>query len=97
MPEQKKPSNNNTEESEKLPDVRGGLEFGKDATNAYAGDVGYDDKNVEYTTEIREEEDSDDDEGVANPSHPSTLQRIMVRKNTELIAALPPKSHSFFF
>lgn len=87
MPEQPPPS------EEKLPDVRGGLEFGKDATNAYSGEVGYD-NNMEYTTEIADEES--DDEGISQPSHPSTLQRIMVRKINYkafsfFLCACPPK------
>lgn len=56
----------------------GGIRFGADASNAYAGEVGYDEP-AEYDSELVEEEDEDvDDEGRMQGSHPSTLQRRTV-------------------
>lgn len=60
-------------------DARGGLRFGADAVDdAYAGEVGYGGTDEYTTTEFMEEED-DVDEGRQAATHPSTLQRNMVR------------------
>ena len=61
-------------------DARGGVRFGADANASYAGDVGYDQGDMEYDTEIAANEEEDAvDEGRREASHPSTLQRKMVR------------------
>jgi hypothetical protein len=61
-------------------DARGGLRFGSDAFNSYASDVGYDQGQTEYTRELIDEEEDEEevDEGSATASHPSTLQRTAV-------------------
>jgi len=69
-------------------DGRGGMRLGADVENAYAGEVGYDDK-AEYVTELAEEEqeredEEEHDEGRLQASHPSTLQRRMVSRNNFL-------------
>lgn len=58
-----------------------GLRFGADVSNAYAGEVGYDAGPIEYDTEIRLENEIEDevDQGRMAASHPSTIQRQMVR------------------
>jgi hypothetical protein len=64
------------------PPPHGGIRFGADASNAYAGEVGYDVPAAEYDTELVDEEEDDvddnDDGGMQGGSHPSTLQRQMV-------------------
>ena len=59
-----------------------GIRFGVDTSaNAYAGEVGYDMGQLDYDTEIGlENEDADEeDHGRMAASHPSTIQRQMVR------------------
>ena len=59
-----------------------GIRFGADVSNAYSGEVGYDAGPVEYDTELHlenEVEDEDEDLGRMAASHPSTIQRQMVR------------------
>ena len=68
-----------------------GIRFGVDTSaNAYAGEVGYDVGQLDYDTEIGlENEDADDeDQGRMEASHPSTIQRQMVRKNNRLSSFL---------
>ena len=73
-----------------LPHGGGGIRFGAGASNAYAGEVGYDTASAtaaEYDTELvdeEQEEDVDDnDGGMQGGSHPSTLQRQMVSTSFE--------------
>jgi hypothetical protein len=57
-----------------------GIRFGADVSNAYAGEVGYDAGTVEYDTELRLENEGEDevDQGRMAASHPSTIHRQMV-------------------
>jgi hypothetical protein len=70
-------SSNNKEDEQHGPGIR----FGADVSNAYAGEVGYDNGTLEYDTELgaENETEEDDDQGRMQASHPSTLQRQKVR------------------
>jgi hypothetical protein len=60
----------------------GGIRFGADDSNAYAGEVGYDTASgpIEYNTELVDDaEEEEDDQGRTHASHPSTIARRMVR------------------
>jgi hypothetical protein len=61
------------------PGIRFGVEV---SANAYSREVGYDDGDVEYDTEIgvdNEAEEDNEDQGRMQASHPSTIHRQMVR------------------
>ena len=63
-------------------DGRGGIRFTAELTgDTYSGEVGYANAQ-EYVTELpldEQEDEDEDDEGQQSASHPSTLQRQMVR------------------
>lgn len=66
---------------DKEKDLSGpGIRFGADVSNAYAGEVGYDAGPVEYDSELRMDDEVDDevDQGRMAASHPSTIQRQIV-------------------
>ena len=74
----------------------GGIRFGGAVSNAYSGEVGYEDANMEFDTEIptaAEEQEEHDDEGQMQASHPSTLHRRMVRSPQKLSIVLDPQNY----
>lgn len=74
----------------------GGIRFGADASNAYAGEVGYDAGPAAYDTEIvDDEEEEEEDQGRMQASHPSTLQRRMVRYFRIVVNAAVLNSSAF--
>lgn len=85
----KEVNNNNNNNINNNEDGRGGIRFGSDSANAYAGEVGYDmtmsGGPTEYNQEIVDDDEDDDDvvesvdTGRMSASHPSTLARQRVR------------------
>lgn len=87
--------------SSSITDVRGGIRFtAEQAGDTYSGEVGYTSGTAqeEYVTELplEQDEDEDDDEGQQqSASHPSTLQRQMVRTSSTISLQIQTRFAAF--